>query len=228
MSQKSPPHPWHEGLRPQNAKHGAVVESSNASQSATPRKNRASHRHHRNRRGSTATTSSSGQTNKSSRLWQLPEDSIAGYYQWIQEKPEADQTPAERRFLWKYMVRHLGVKQNERKARQFVDELQLKPNHTVMEETFLKQYRRRRQDRNGKSDLDKTNSGDSKLAEDTVIVWERPAHRHDKKKGQGDSGHVSSGPTSSLKGLRESMEKLGLSLEKLKEPLSSNEDILME
>lgn len=239
MSQKTPPHPWHEGQpygRPQHSRNpfeegrieGSVIS---ADATAAPHKNnirKPSHqRHHRHscrsNVGSAAITPA--KPNRSSRLWQLPEESIAGYAQWIQDKPEAEQTPSERRFLWKYLMRYLGLKRNDRKTRQFVEELQSKINRTAMEETFLQQYHKRRNDRksNNKSDaISRTTTKDS--SDDAVIVWERSTH-HQKNKGhQKSSDSTLDCPSTSLKGLRESMERMGLSLEQLKEPVAEEGD----
>ncbi|KAG7348176.1 hypothetical protein IV203_016881 [Nitzschia inconspicua] len=221
MSQKNPPHPWHEGppygrQQKRNPLPATAAVERSSSNAGAAKANSCSHHRRRFPRGSAATPQGKPKRS-SSRLWQLPEDSITGYAQWIQEKPEADQTPSERRFLWKYLMRHLGVKRNDRKTRQFVEELQAKPNCTVMEVAFLQQYRKRRQDRKS-----------SNNPEDTVIVWERQPHQHNMQNNSKESSTIStSGPTNSLRSLRESMEKLGLSFEKLKEPVSGG-DTLME
>lgn len=241
MSQKTPPHPWHEGQpygRPQPSRNpfgegrreGYVIptDAAAAPQNKNSFRKPSHHRHHHHSRRSTAASAAmpSAESKRSSRLWQLPEESIAGYAQWIQDKPEAEQTTSERQFMWKYLMRHLGVKQNDRKTRQFVEELQSKSNRTAMEETFLQQYHKRRQDRksNNKNDVigGKMTMKDS--SDDAGIDWERAPRQHQRKKShQQSSDSTLVGPSASLKSLRESMEKMGLSLEQLKEPVAEED-----
>mmetsp|Transcript_14962 Transcript_14962/g.28077 ORF Transcript_14962/g.28077 Transcript_14962/m.28077 type:complete len:223 (+) Transcript_14962:83-751(+) len=151
-----------------------------------------------------ASNNQQGKSRKSGRhrLWQLPESSIADYARWIQEKPELEQTPAERQFLWKYMMRTLGVRRNKEKTRDFVERLRAKPEITAMEEQFIRHFQRRRECRrkhNGKITDPSSSSSE-------VIWWERSTT-------VANSGGLT---TASLANLRESMMKLGLSSDKLK------------
>ena len=85
---------------------------------------------------------------------------------WIIEKPEEDQTPNEQRFLWKYMIRSLGVIKNnnnigneltrdtssphrQERIRDFVERLQMKPPREISfaEEQFIRLYHLRRKNR---------------------------------------------------------------------------------
>ncbi len=167
-------------------------------------------------------TGSCRSRSRSSRLWQLPEESIKGYAQWIQDKPESDQTPAERRFLWKYMMRYFSVRQSHDSTRNFVEKLETKSNRTALEDAFIKQYHRRRKERRNER---MCVLPAAVVSDEAVIVWERPPNDPPKKKGVSflsPSTPVSantsvSGPTMSLSGLQESMEKLGISLANLKE-----------
>jgi hypothetical protein len=252
MSQKSPPHPWHESQplygRPQ------IVNSSFASldnpcnnntdnrgpgrgNGSSAPSNKASHHRRQRRRGpyssSTSITSSSSEKTKrrSSRLWQLSEESIAGYAQWIREKSPVDQTPAERRFLWKYMKRHVLVLDNKNqggKTRHLVGELQANFNRSAMEDAFLQQhYRRSRRD--GKQSNDNNIRCEAPQAQesssDTVIVWERLSNDNNQKIGGTMSSFFFRNgedvTATGLKSLQESMKKLGLSLENLKEPMTT-------
>ena len=225
MSSKrtNPPHPWHEGQPfglPQNVdkmeRRNAFVNSPNSSNHRSKQRSSASRR-------------------RSSRLWQLPEESIQGYVQWIQDKPEADQTPGERRFLWKYMMRHFSVRQSSESTRSFVENLERKPNRTALEDAFIKQYYQRKKERRNER---KCVLPASVVNDEAVIAWERPPARDSKQTKKSvsffprtstvpASTSASNGPTMTLSGLQESMAKLGLSISNLKDA-ESKDDVSIE
>lgn len=178
------------------------------------------------------------------RFWQLPESSIMEYQQWIQDKPEADRTPSEERFLWKCMIRSLGVvggnhqtpgkRGRHERIREFVDRLEQKEpmELTKNEEHFIRLYRKRQQDRKAQRQQDrKAQRQKQKKQQDEaeqVVSWMRndensnnnnhskkPSHQHKgKKKNKKNKGFE---PSASLESLRESMNKMGLSSDKLKQ-----------
>jgi hypothetical protein len=209
-------------------------------------------------------------------LWDLPEESIAEYAKWVQEKPEEEQTPAERRFLWKYMVGLLGVRKQHKKdsngggaekTKVFVERLEAKTTRTALEDQFIRHFHLRKQRKiHGTKSSSKTDDDNNKKKKatttttttttrtpthhstsNTVIVWERnttnnhgimnitnsangdddltlTAGNGTAAAGGGDGGSV----LTSLASLRESMKKLGLSSDKLKQPEQAPGDDTME
>ena len=209
------------------------------------------------------------------RLWQLPEDAIHNYTTWIQEKPEEDRTPNEERFLWKCMIRSLGVislnnnnnngnNNNARINRQeriheFVDRLGAKEpiERTANEDQFVRMYYKRRNKRKAQRNQHKKQQHQqSELNHDTcktqavqTFSWMRNAgstsdgnninsnnnnnnnsdieNVHNNRTNSNININITSGnhknnqrglePMASLESLRESMKKMGLSSDKLKQ-----------
>ena len=174
------------------------------------------------------------------RLWQLPKSSIDEYTKWIQEKPEEDRTPNEQRFLWKCMIRSLGViggegmepgaKRGRReRIREFVDRLEAKEpmELTEQEELFVRLYHKRRKDRKANKQLRKQQQQQQSQTEDEMTVsWMRAdgiSNGSSNNNASSGSNHRESGtrkngfePRASLESLRESMNRMGLSSDKLK------------
>ncbi len=174
------------------------------------------------------------------RLWQLPESSIMEYQQWIQDKPEADRTPSEERFLWKCMIRSLGVvganpqhtpgkRGRHERIREFVDRLEQKEplELTKNEEDFIRLYRKRQQDRRAQRLKQKKQQQQQDGEGEQVVSWMRNdensnngnnhnvSHQHKgKKKNKNNKGFE---PSASLESLRESMKNMGLNSDKLKQ-----------
>ncbi len=148
------------------------------------------------------------------RLWQLPESSILEYTKWIQDKPEEDRTPSEERFLWRCMIRSLGVVKNndgsrngrQECIREFVDRLEQKETMelTENEQHFVRLYHKRREDR-------KTLRLLKKQEKEQTVSWMR---------NEGNAISNTAGfqqqASFNLEGLRESMNRMGLSSQKLK------------
>ena len=147
------------------------------------------------------------------RLWQLPESSIVEYTKWIQDKPEEDRTPSEERFLWRCLIRSLGVVKNptgegnkkgrQERIREFVDRLEQKEpmELTENEQHFVRLYHKRRKDR-------KTTRLLKKQEKEQTVSWMR---------NEGTSKTLTKQqPSFNLEGLRESMNRMGLSTQKLK------------
>jgi hypothetical protein len=159
------------------------------------------------------------------RLWELPESSIADYAKWIQEKPEEDQTPAEQRFVWKYLVKQLQQHSHNQKDKPklLVERLQAKGHRSAVEEDFLRLYSQRRQrqrkDRNhgkGTSTSDLGGGDDDDDAAD--ILWQRVPNNPNNV-----TMMPSSSLPSSLANLRESMKRLGLDSDKLKQAVPTTQ-----
>uniref|UniRef100_A0A7S0UP24 Uncharacterized protein n=1 Tax=Pseudo-nitzschia delicatissima TaxID=44447 RepID=A0A7S0UP24_9STRA len=171
------------------------------------------------------------------RLWQLPESSILDYTKWIQEKPEEDRTASEERFLWKCMIRSLGVvggnhqqgkRGRQERIREFVDRLEAKEpmELTTQEEHFVHLYRKRKQDRKHQKQQQRKQERKQQKQEETTVSWMRndettnnnnknshqKSNRKNKKKNKGGFE-----PQASLESLRESMKNMGLSSDKLKQ-----------
>lgn len=133
---------------------------------------------------------------KSGRLWQLPESSIAEYAKWIEQKPVADQTVSEQKLLWKYQRRVL-LRQNKvskERLKDYVARLEQKEVHTPVEERLIHQFHRRRVNKSG-------------VGIPPPIFWRR------NRKTPPPSPSLLTNMTS----LRESMNKLGLSSDKLRD-----------
>ena len=168
------------------------------------------------------------------RLWQLPKSSIDEYTKWIQEKPEEDQTPNEQRFLWKCMIRSLGVVNNtgvtdksgkrsrQERIREFVDRLEAKNpmELTQNEQQFVRLYHKRRRDRKAQKQQRKQQQQEG----DQTISWMRTddntAISSENNQGNRKNNHMKNKgfePSASLESLRESMNRMGLSSDKLKQ-----------
>jgi hypothetical protein len=127
------------------------------------------------------------------RLWQLPEASIADYARWIVEKPDSEQRPAERRFLWKYLNRMLmgeggggrasGVDGPEassssamalsERAKDMMERLEAKPDseRSDIEVQFIRQiYQRRQGARRGQTTARQPQQHDSDDDADPVTI----------------------------------------------------------
>lgn len=154
------------------------------------------------------------------RLWQLPESSIVEYTKWIQDKPEEDRTPSEERFLWKCMIRSLGVvstgdgkKGRQERIREFVDRLEAKEpmERTENEQHFVRLYHKRRKDR-------KTSRLLKQQEKEQTVSWMRTETTKTNKKPKSPKAtSVLPQASFNLEGLRESMNNMGLSTsEKLK------------
>ena len=177
---------------------------------------------------------------RQSRFWQLPESSIHDYTKWIQEKPEEDRTPSEERFLWKCMIRSLGVVGNNNKSksnnnsnpsggkhvrqeriREFVDRLETKEpmELTENEQHFVRLYHKRRKDRKTqKQQQEKEQTVSWMRSESTTKKSQNAQNKHKgnrkilkNKKSKGLE------PQASLESLRESMNRMGLSSDNLKQ-----------
>jgi hypothetical protein len=179
--------------------------------------------------------------------WQLPESSIDDYMKWIQEKPEKDQTPNEQRFLWKYMIRRLGVvndnnnnngtgcgggggRRRNRKEhiREFVEQLQVKPaqERSNQEKQFIRLYYLRKKNRKAQRIQQQQEPSLSALEhhDETTVSWMRVSINDTSNNSNDDINHNHNTnnnkglePMAGLASLRESMMKLGLSSDKLKQ-----------
>jgi len=183
------------------------------------------------------------------RLWQLPESSILDYTKWIQEKPEEDRTASEERFLWKCMIRSLGVvggnhqqgkRGRQERIREFVDRLKAKEpmELTTQEEHFVRLYHKRKQDRKHQKQQQRKQERKQQKQEETTVSWMRneesnntnnntnnkishqKSNRKNKKNKKGGFE-----PQASLESLRESMKNMGLSSDKLKQVRFSESSI---
>jgi hypothetical protein len=155
------------------------------------------------------------QTRKGGRLWQLPDSSIQGYAKWIEEKPVEEQSVAEQKFLWKYQ-RRVWLRQNKlptETLKDFVARLEAKEERNPVENRLIHQFRSRQGKRKQKQQCEKGSVP-------PPIFWKRD---NSKAQAQQPTPTPSSTSTSSSSGilnmasLRESMDKLGLSSDKLRE-----------
>ena len=134
------------------------------------------------------------------RLWQLPESTIQEYAKVIQEKPLSEQSSTERRFLWKYQ-RRLHLLQHKlpsENMKDYVERLEQKEERTQLEDQLIKQFHRRRARRRSQMGS----------VPPPPIFW-----RRNRKSPPNASVSILS---SNMASLRESMDKLGLSSEKLR------------
>ncbi|KAL3913494.1 MAG: hypothetical protein SGILL_006465 [Bacillariaceae sp.] len=138
-------------------------------------------------------------------------------------------------------MRSLGVSRQQSSTRSFVETLESKLERSAMEDAFLRHYHRRCHER--KSSKKKSLSADAAAVAsgEAVVWWERAAPAIPKKEGlkKGVSffspspaastkqNSAAGSTTINLSGLQESMEKLGLSLDTLKEQDITNEDAFM-
>lgn len=219
-----------------NHKNGSRGNNGNGNKRANA-KRRAMIRLRRSRRKVGTTSGNRCGAFRQRRLWQLPKSSIDEYTKWIQEKPEEEQTPNEQRFLWKCMVRSLGVVSNDNsnngkwkgrqeRIREFVERLEAKEPEelTEMEGQFVRLYHKRRIDRKGQRQRKQQHK---QQEEDTQTVsWMRNAGSNNNNGNDGSSNNRKKNmnknnngfePQASLESLRESMNKLGLSSDKLKQ-----------
>jgi len=193
------------------------------------------------------------------RLWQLPESKIREYIEWIREKPEADRTPNEERFLWKSMIRGLcqgngsnshynsnnsnnynntGGKRNKQDAiREIVQKTEAKARHerTEHDELFLLMFYRRKAQRKSKKQQ-QSRDAETKTETETTLSWMRQSSSSSSSQSRQNQNHRESNtinnntintnnnnnqsglePMASLESLRESMNKMGLSSNKLKQ-----------
>mmetsp|Transcript_9142 Transcript_9142/g.27192 ORF Transcript_9142/g.27192 Transcript_9142/m.27192 type:complete len:313 (-) Transcript_9142:931-1869(-) len=180
------------------------------------------------------------------RLWQLPESKIREYIEWIREKPEADRTPNEERFLWKSMIRGLchgngsnshynasnnynntGGKRNKQDAiREIVQKTEAKDRHerTEHDELFLLMFYRRKAQRKSKKQQQPFRDAETKT--ETTLSWMRQSSSSKSRQNHRESNTINNNnssnqsglePMASLESLRESMNKMGLSSNKLKQ-----------
>ena len=139
------------------------------------------------------------------RLWQLPESSIQEYAKWIQEKHITDQSPAEKKFLWKYQ-RRMHLRQHKlpsEKIKDYVARLEQKEQRTSVEEQLIRSFYRRKAKRNKQQPQTQQQRG---------IPPPIFCRRNRDKKHQATSSVLSN-----IASLRESMNKLGLSSDKLRD-----------
>lgn len=223
MSKKPLPHPWHEGQplygRPQNMNSSFLSFdnsgiSDDISDKDSPSTDKSSHRRQQQLRAPSSFSSSGKTIHRSSRLWQLPKDSIARYAQWIREKSPSDQTPAERLFLRKCMNRlYLCNKNRGNKPRRSSRELQARPSHAITKAPFLQQNRRRWRERK-RNDKNVTRGAPDISSCEMVMVWERPATNNQESNVLSAFCSTGNGVTAnSLIDLQKRMEKCWLSLE---------------
>jgi hypothetical protein len=153
------------------------------------------------------------------RLWQLPKSSIQEYAKWITEKPAEDQSLAEQTFVCNYQRRcHLlQHKLPKERFKDYVGRLETsnKPleEHTPMEQQLIQKFHRRRAERGSTGS---TSSGSMGVVP-PAIFWTRNQSNHN----PATTTHTppsSPSPTFALmSGLKESMDRLGLSSNKLRE-----------
>eukprot|EP00536_Pseudo-nitzschia_multiseries_P010234 jgi/Psemu1/25374/gm1.25374_g len=174
------------------------------------------------------------------RLWQLPESKIREYTEYIRGKPEADRTPEEERFLWKSLVRGLAASTNNNNSgsgsgsgtssnkkanrqkeivREIVERAEAKTpdERTEHDELFLRLYHKRRTQRRAqrtKKQQQQQSQQQSQQqqpdATEAAISWTRPGSQETNPRGGLE-------PTASLESLRQSLNKMGLSSDKLKQ-----------
>lgn len=136
------------------------------------------------------------------RLWQLPESSVHDYARWIEKKGATSRTEAEQKFFWKYQRRCL-IQQDKLSTETLTDyvfRLLQKKERTQAENHLILQFQRRRAARR-ESDIPQ-------------IRWKR--NRHNAAAAQGASPSALA-LASNMATLRESMDKMGLSSQKLRD-----------
>lgn len=144
------------------------------------------------------------------RLWQLPQSSVNNYALWVEEK--SNRTEAEQKFLWKYQRRRLihQDKLSTETLRDYVHRLIQKEERTPAENRLILQFQRRRAARRAKKrDIPQT------------IMWKR---NRQNAAAQG-SPPSALALASNMATLRESMGKLGLSSQKLRDASMESEHI---
>lgn len=146
---------------------------------------------------------------KSTHLWQLPEASAREYASWIQEKPEESQTPAEKRFLRKYQRRMLVRRQKTptETMKNFIARLEEKPNLSDVELQLIEAYHRRKANKRSRIRANHPFHDDATLP---AIFWKRLPVGSLKK-----SPPSSPSIMATISTLQESMNRMGLSCEKL-------------
>ena len=149
-------------------------------------------------------------------LWKLPKSSIQEYAKWIEEKG-SERTEAEQKFLWKYQRRCLiqQDKLSTETLREYVFRLLEKKERTPAENRLIRQFQRRRmaarQERRERRERRERNG--LMPERQPTIFW----RRNGPNKAAMTASPSSPAMTSNLATLRESMDKLGLSSQKLRD-----------
>lgn len=156
------------------------------------------------------------------RLWQLPQSSIEGYAKWIADKPCESQTPAEQHFLQKYH-RRLLVRQHKlpsESMKQYVARLEAKENASDIEIQLIEQYHRRKAHKRAQRRQQRQQERGStkkKRAVPPPIFWKRHHGKQQQKQQAATPGTLAL-----MSNLQESMDRLGLSSDKLRDaPMST-------
>ena len=187
-----------------------VQESGERSTPANSHQNTSNH-HHRRRRNQ--------QQQQQQQVWKLPGSSVQEYVKWIEEKG-ADRTEAEQKFLWKYQRRRL-IQQDKlttETLREYVFRLLQKEERTPAENRLIRQFRRQKAAKRERKAARKQNS---------QVFWKRNNNNNNNWRNKAAAAASSSSSssqtssalamTSNLATLRESMDKLGLSSQKLRD-----------
>lgn len=153
------------------------------------------------------------------RLWQLPQSSIEEYAKWITDKPVESQTLAEKKFLHKYNRRML-IRQHKlpnETMKQYIARLEARGNCTAIEIKVIEQYHLRKAQKRA---LQRKNCEEGKTEKRAVpppLFWKRQSSK------QGSSSSATTlGSLTLVANLQESMSRLGLSSEKLRDaPLAA-------
>jgi hypothetical protein len=175
-------------------------------------------RQHPRRNNNTNTTSTS--TSSSGRLWQLSQSSIQDYASWIQEKPKETQTPSEQRFLMKFQRRML-IRQQKLPTESmihYIARLEAKEHISDMELQLIENYHRRKANKRAQRLLRESNPFRGSVP--PAIFWRREGSR---KKAPPNTAIDTTTSTASvtllsnMANLQESMKRMGLSSEKLRD-----------
>jgi hypothetical protein len=170
------------------------------------------------------------------RLWQLPQTSIQEYAQYIQTKPLSDQSTAEQKFLWKFQ-RRLLVRRNKlptERMRDYIGRLEQQETKSAVEAQLVQQFHRRAARRKERIGIEGQRPG---IGVPPPIFWRRnagkpqppqkttttptptptPQPKQQQPLQQQQPGEAASSGVLNMASLRESMDKMGLNTDKLRE-----------
>jgi len=175
------------------------------------RRNQPQHHHHPGRRNG----------GNSGRLWQLPQYSIQEYAAWIEQKPSDTQSASEQRFLHKFKRRML-VRQHKfpkESMKQYIARLEAKEKMSDAELQLIEQYHRQKANRRAQRLRRDDNPFRGSIPQ--PIFWRREGSQKMKTPPPPPpptpSGPSVSSILSNMANLQESMNRMGLSSDKLRD-----------
>ena len=134
----------------------------------------------------------------------IPESSLQDYARWIEDRG-SERTEQEQKFLWKYQKRRLiqQDKLSTESLKEYVRRLLQKEERTEAENRLIRQYHRRARRKM------KVDGGGNEEAQ--IMVWKR--NRPNRAAVQQTTNPL----TVQMAALKESMDKMGLSTQKLRD-----------